>query len=47
MTERTRKRADDTGLLMYEMITNGLESEQGRAAVRRPQSDPPSVRHSG
>jgi hypothetical protein len=35
MTERTRKRADDTGLLMYEMITNGLESERGRAAVKR------------
>jgi hypothetical protein len=35
MTARTRKRADDTGLLMYEMITNGLESEQGRAAVKR------------
>src|SRR5215469_16968422 len=35
MTERTRKRADDTGLLMYELITNGLESEHGRAAVRR------------
>lgn len=35
MTERTRKRADDTGLLMYEMITNGLESDRGRAAVKR------------
>ena len=35
MTERTRKRADDTGLLMYELITNGLESERGRAAVKR------------
>lgn len=35
MTERTRKRADDTGLLMYEMITNGLEAERGRAAVKR------------
>jgi hypothetical protein len=35
MTERTRKRADDTGLLMYEMITHGLESERGRTAVRR------------
>jgi hypothetical protein len=35
MTERTRKRADDTGLLMYELITNGLEAERGRAAVKR------------
>jgi hypothetical protein len=35
MTERTRKRADDTGLLMYEMITHGLESDRGRAAVKR------------
>lgn len=35
MTERTRKRADDTGLLMYEMITHGLEAEHGRAAVKR------------
>ena len=35
MTERTRKRADDTGLLMYEMITHGLEAERGRAAVKR------------
>ncbi|ACU73020.1 conserved hypothetical protein [Catenulispora acidiphila DSM 44928] len=35
MTERTRKRADDTGLLMYELITHGLEAERGRAAVKR------------
>lgn len=35
MTQRTRRRADDTGLLMYEMITNGLESERGRTAVKR------------
>ncbi|WP_194893113.1 oxygenase MpaB family protein [Catenulispora pinisilvae] len=35
MTERTRKRADDTGLLMYELITHGLESERGRVGVRR------------
>jgi hypothetical protein len=35
MTRRTRKRADDTGLLMLEMIEHGLDHERGRAAVRR------------
>jgi len=35
MVQRTRKRADDTGLLMFEMIQHGLTHERGRAAVRR------------
>jgi hypothetical protein len=34
-TERTRKRIDDTGILMKEMLLNGFESERGRAALRR------------
>ncbi|MEV4760537.1 oxygenase MpaB family protein [Micromonospora sp. NPDC049559] len=35
LTGRTRKRIDDTGLLMYEMVLNGFEHPRGRAAVRR------------
>lgn len=35
MTDRTRKRADDTGILMLELIEHGLDHERGRAAVRR------------
>ncbi len=35
LTGRPRKRADDTAILMYEMIIHGLGSERGRAAVRQ------------
>jgi hypothetical protein len=35
ITRRTRKRAEDTGLLMYEMIDHGFGHPRGRAAVRR------------
>jgi hypothetical protein len=35
LTERTRKRIDDTGLLMYEMVLHGFDHERGRAALRR------------
>ncbi len=35
ITGRTRKRADDTGLLMYELFDNGFDSDRGRAALRR------------
>jgi hypothetical protein len=34
LTERTQKRLDDTGLLMYEMILNGFEDGRGREALR-------------
>src|SRR4051794_37375789 len=34
-TLRAGKRADDTGLLMYEMIDHGLASGRGTRAVRR------------
>lgn len=35
LTERTRKRIDDTGLLMYEMVLNGFDQPRGREALRR------------
>jgi hypothetical protein len=35
LTERTRKRIDDTGILMYEVILNGFDHPTGRAALRR------------
>jgi hypothetical protein len=34
-TLRTRKRADDTGILMYELINHGFDHRTGRAVVRR------------
>ncbi|MCW2759339.1 MAG: hypothetical protein JWO46_3085 [Nocardioidaceae bacterium] len=34
-TERTQKRYDDTGLILDAVGEHGLESEQGRAAIRR------------
>jgi hypothetical protein len=33
ITQRPQKRADDTGLIMYEMICHGLEHDRGRRAV--------------
>ncbi|GIJ31181.1 oxygenase MpaB family protein [Micromonospora sediminimaris] len=35
LTRRTRKRIDDTGLLMYEMVLNGFDHPRGRSALRR------------
>ncbi|MGC5053250.1 oxygenase MpaB family protein [Micromonospora sp. DT48] len=35
LTERTQKRLDDTGLLMYEMVLNGFDEPRGRDALRR------------
>jgi hypothetical protein len=35
LTQRTQRRIDDTGLLMYEILLNGLEHPRGRAALRR------------
>ncbi|GIJ30321.1 peptidase [Micromonospora qiuiae] len=35
LTERTQKRLDDTGLLMYEMVLNGFDHRRGRDALRR------------
>jgi hypothetical protein len=35
LTERTRKRIDDTGLLMYEMVLHGFDHPRGRQSVRR------------
>ncbi|MFY1631755.1 oxygenase MpaB family protein [Solwaraspora sp. WMMB335] len=35
LLRHTRKRIDDTGLLMYEMLLHGFEHPKGRAAVRR------------
>jgi hypothetical protein len=35
LTERTQKRIDDTGLLMYEMVLNGFDHPRGRDALRR------------
>jgi hypothetical protein len=35
LLERTRKRIDDTGLLMYEIIINGFDHPRSRAAVAR------------
>jgi ER-bound oxygenase mpaB/B'/Rubber oxygenase, catalytic domain len=34
-TRRTARRADDTGILMYELIDHGLDHPRGRAANRR------------
>ncbi|WP_155375223.1 oxygenase MpaB family protein [Catellatospora vulcania] len=33
MTERTRKRADDTGLMMYELIAHGPHHPRGRQVI--------------
>lgn len=35
LTQRTQKRIDDTGILMYELILNGFDQPAGRAALRR------------
>lgn len=35
MTLRTRKRTDDTGILLFEMVDHGFDHPRGRAAVRR------------
>lgn len=35
LLHRTRKRIDDTGLLMYEMMLHGLDAPRGRDAIRR------------
>ncbi|MER7167896.1 oxygenase MpaB family protein [Micromonospora sp. NPDC000207] len=35
LTERTQKRLDDTGLLMYELVLNGFDDPRGREALRR------------
>ena len=35
LTERTQRRIDDTGLLMYEIVLHGFDHPRGRAAVRR------------
>ncbi|MEU7842808.1 oxygenase MpaB family protein [Micromonospora sp. NPDC049114] len=35
LTNRTQKRIDDTGLLMYEMVLNGFDEPRGRDALRR------------
>ncbi|MEU5564942.1 oxygenase MpaB family protein [Micromonospora musae] len=35
LTERTQKRIDDTGILMYEMVLNGFDEQRGRDALRR------------
>lgn len=34
-TERTRKRYDDTELILYEILENGMDSERGRLAIAR------------
>jgi hypothetical protein len=34
-TDRTARRADDTGILMYELIDHGLDHPRGRTATRR------------
>jgi hypothetical protein len=34
-TGRTARRADDTGILMYELIDHGLDHPRGRTATRR------------
>jgi hypothetical protein len=34
-TKRTRKRADDTGILMFELIDHGPDDARGRTAIRR------------
>ncbi|MFB9237679.1 oxygenase MpaB family protein [Plantactinospora siamensis] len=35
MTGHTRRRADDTGILMYELVLHGLDDPRGRRATRR------------
>jgi hypothetical protein len=35
LTDRTQKRIDDTGLLMFEMVLNGLDAPRGQQALRR------------
>ena len=35
LTNNPRKRIDDTGLLMYEMVLHGFDHPRGRASVRR------------
>jgi hypothetical protein len=35
LTERTQKRIDDTGILMYELILHGFDHPRGRDALRR------------
>lgn len=35
LLRHTRKRVDDTGLLMYEMLLHGFDHPRGRGAVRR------------
>jgi hypothetical protein len=35
LTERTQRRIDDTGILMYEVILHGFDHPRGRAALRR------------
>ena len=35
VTERTRKRVDDTAILMYELYHHGFEHPRGKAVVRR------------
>lgn len=35
LTERTQKRIDDTGILMYELVLHGFDSSRGRAVLRR------------
>lgn len=34
-TERTRKRYDDTELILYEILENGMDSERGSQAIAR------------
>ncbi|GAA2465814.1 oxygenase MpaB family protein [Winogradskya humida] len=34
-TQRTERRTDDTGILMYTLIAHGLDSPEGRTATRR------------
>lgn len=35
LTQRTQKRIDDTGILMYELMLHGLDHPRGRAVLRR------------
>lgn len=34
-TQRTRKRYDDTELILYEILENGMDSERGKLAIER------------
>jgi hypothetical protein len=34
-TQRTARRTDDTGILMFELIDHGFDHPRGRTAVRR------------